>query len=130
MCTKSHQGIWYFCLVFHILLLKLLSRYEKWGILASHILLSQIPNLKEMQVIHFDQDMQVCGIFINFLILKYFCTPMITTLSLLKRCLLFENMGYLISFFSFLFLHALWHAFFSSHAFWLGHFFLFSPFLA
>ena len=50
----------------HILPLKLLSgvlgRYEKWGILASHILLSQKPDLKEMQVIHFDQDVQVCGI--------------------------------------------------------------------
>ena len=56
-----------FCLLFHILPLKLLSgvlgRYEKWGILASHILLSQRPDLKEMQVICFDRDMQVCGIF-------------------------------------------------------------------
>ena len=64
---------------FHILLLKLLSgvlgRYEKWGILASHILLSERPDLKEMQDIHFDQDVQVCRIFIIFLILKYFCTP-------------------------------------------------------
>jgi hypothetical protein len=28
--------------------------YEKWGILASHILLSQKPDFMDMQVIHFD----------------------------------------------------------------------------
>jgi hypothetical protein len=44
----------------------------KVGILASHMLLSQKPNHKEMQVIHFDRDMQVCGIFLNFPNSKYF----------------------------------------------------------
>jgi hypothetical protein len=42
-----------------------LGRYEKWGILASHILLSQKSDLQEMQVIHFHRDVQVFGIFIT-----------------------------------------------------------------
>jgi hypothetical protein len=35
---------------------------------------------KEMQVIHFDQDVQVCGVFSNP---NIFCTPLIMSLSLL-----------------------------------------------
>jgi hypothetical protein len=42
------------------------------GILASHILLSQRPDLKEMQDIHFDQDVKVCGIFHDVSNSKYF----------------------------------------------------------
>jgi hypothetical protein len=48
----------------------------KVGILASYILLSQKPDLKEMQVIHLDHDVQVCGIFHNSLILNIFGTPL------------------------------------------------------
>jgi hypothetical protein len=62
---------------FHILPLRLWVEFwvgMKVGILASHILLSQRPDHKEMQVIHFDQDMRVCGI--RFLILNIFCTPL------------------------------------------------------
>jgi len=42
-----------------------------------HILLSQKPDLKEMQVIHFDQDVQVRGIFREVLILNIFGTPLV-----------------------------------------------------
>jgi hypothetical protein len=48
-----------------------------------------------MQVIHFDQD---CASVWNFEIFpssKYFCTPLIMTLSLFYDCFLFESMGYL-----------------------------------
>jgi hypothetical protein len=59
MCMKPYQRHLVFCLLFHILPLMALSgvlgRYEKWGILASYILLSQKPDLKEMQAIHFDR---------------------------------------------------------------------------
>jgi hypothetical protein len=43
---------------------------------------AQKPNHKEMQVIHLDQDMQVCGIFYIVPILYIFGTPYIMTLSL------------------------------------------------
>jgi hypothetical protein len=46
----------------------------KVGILASHILLSQKPDHKEMQVIY--QDMQVCGIFHIVPILNIFGAPL------------------------------------------------------
>jgi hypothetical protein len=46
----------------------------KVGILASHILLSQKPDHKEMQVIHLDQDVEVCGIFHIVSILNIFGT--------------------------------------------------------
>ena len=122
------KDIWYFCLLFHILPLRLLSgvlsRYEKWGILASHILLSQRPDLKEMQVIHFDQDVQVCGIFHEVLILNIFGTP------LNHESLSFERMPFIwkyglslfLSFF-FSFLHALWHFFLSCLLAWVFSFF-------
>jgi len=71
----------------------------KVGILASHILLSQRPNHKEMQVIHFDQDVQVCAI--SFLILNIFGTPLYND-SLLDECLS-EGMGYLYIYFFLLF---------------------------
>jgi hypothetical protein len=44
----------------------------KEGILASQNIAKSKLDLKKMQVIHFDQDMQVCEIFIIFLMLKYF----------------------------------------------------------
>ena len=54
-------------------------------------------DLKEMQVIHFDQDMQVCGIFRKVLILNIFGTPLIHESLFLDECLLFECMGYLFT---------------------------------
>jgi len=43
----------------------------KEGILASYNIAKSKIDLKEMQVMHFDQDVQVCRIFIIFLILQY-----------------------------------------------------------
>jgi hypothetical protein len=68
---------------------------------------------KEIQVIQFDQDVQVCVIFIIFLILRYFCAHLIMTVSLLEECLLFESMGYLY----FFLLFKLFGMHFFSHAF-------------
>jgi hypothetical protein len=64
---------------FHILPLRALSgalgTYESGGILASYILLSQKPDHKEMQVIHFDQDVPVCEFFHKVPNSKYFALP-------------------------------------------------------
>ena len=54
----------------------------KEGILVSHNIAKSKTGSKEMQVIHFDQDVQVCGIFIIFLILKIFVMLWIMTFSL------------------------------------------------
>jgi hypothetical protein len=64
---------------------------------------AQKPNHKEMQVIHLDQDMQVCGIFYIVPILYIFGTPYIMTLSLFGWVPLFQSMGYLYFFTFFLF---------------------------
>ena len=107
-----------------LLLSGVLGRYEKWGILASHILLSQRPDLKEMQVIHFDRDVQVCGIFHKVPISKIFLVLLwIMNLSFLDECLLFEGMRYLYFFLSFSFLFfMLFGMHFFSHAFWHVYF--------
>jgi hypothetical protein len=99
------KGIFEFLPSFHILPLKLWVEFwvgMKVGILASHILLSQKPNHKEMQVIHFDREVQVCGIFHIVPISKYFLYSLVSWLSLLDECLL-ESMSYLYLF-SFYFL--------------------------
>jgi hypothetical protein len=94
---------------------------------------AQKPNHKEMQVIHLDQDMQVCGIFYIVPILYIFGTPYIMTLSLyLDECLYFKVWAIFIFLpFFFSFLHALWHVFFLSgllawiYCFSIAHIFLF-----
>jgi hypothetical protein len=40
---------------------ELLGRDEKRGILASHNIAKSKTGSKEMQAIHFDQEVQVCG---------------------------------------------------------------------
>ena len=114
-----------FCLLFHILPLRLLSgvvgRYEKWGILASHILLSQKLDLKEMQVIHFDQDVQVCEIFRKVLILNIFGTPLNHESLYFWMNAFYLKVWAIFIFFVFFSSCSLACIFFS-HAFWHGHF--------
>ena len=81
---------------------------------------------KEMQVIHFDQEVRVCGIFSNPSI---FYTSLIMTFSLLNNCL--RSMGYLS--FSILWNLHVFHSFSSFLLlFWELHmslFFQYSPIL-
>ena len=99
-----------------------LSRYERQGILASHNVAKSKTRSKEIQVIHFDQEVQVCEI-LNFC-LNSFVMPLSLLLWFSKCGLSF--LSFFLFFFLSCFLAWIFILYFFSHALWHGFlFFLF-----